>query len=154
MKWRRRVKGRIFKRLRQLRHGPCMSAIQSVNRTNDLGAFEQGMVVGACRHVLSVSNWNAAGFFKLNSFPFLYQGWSTTQWTSSQLDTTVGCIGVNMGQHPCGTAFDTLKSPCPDELRLFWGQKRLHLNIRTVVLMFCTPRIYIHWWTFFGGIYG
>uniref|UniRef100_A0A4W5RST4 Syntaxin-binding protein 5-like n=1 Tax=Hucho hucho TaxID=62062 RepID=A0A4W5RST4_9TELE len=33
---------------------------------------------------------------------------STTQRTSSQLDTTVGSIGVNMGQHPCGT----LSTPC------------------------------------------
>ncbi|CDQ57070.1 unnamed protein product [Oncorhynchus mykiss] len=31
----------------------------------------------------------------------VYQEWSTTQRTSSQLDTTVRSIGVNMGQHPC-----------------------------------------------------
>ena len=33
----------------------------------------------------------------------VYQEWSTTQRTFGQLHTTVGCIGVNMGQHPCGT---------------------------------------------------
>ena len=32
----------------------------------------------------------------------VYQEWSTTPRTSSQLDITVGSIGVNMGQHPCG----------------------------------------------------
>ena len=35
----------------------------------------------------------------------VYQEWSTTQRTPSQLDTTVGSIGVNMGQHPCGILF-------------------------------------------------
>jgi hypothetical protein len=33
---------------------------------------------------------------------------STTQRTSRQLDPTVGSIGVNRGQHPCGT----LSTPC------------------------------------------
>ena len=28
-------------------------------------------------------------------------------------------LGVNMGQHSCGNAFDTLQSPRPDELELF-----------------------------------
>ena len=36
-------------------------------------------------------------------------------------------------------AFNTLQSPCPDELRLFWGQRGgVQLNIRKVFLMFCT----------------
>ncbi|CDQ77046.1 unnamed protein product [Oncorhynchus mykiss] len=38
----------------------------------------------------------------------VYQEWPTTQRTSNKLDTTVGSIGVNMGQHPCGT----LSTPC------------------------------------------
>jgi hypothetical protein len=42
--------------------------------------------------------------------PHVYQERSTTQNTSSQLDSTVGSIGVNMGQHPCGT----LSTPCRD----------------------------------------
>jgi hypothetical protein len=48
----------------------------------------------------------------------VYQEWSTTQWRSRQLDTTVGSIGVIMGQHPCGM----LSTPCrvhADDLRLF-----------------------------------
>ena len=47
-----------------------------------------------------------------------YQKLSTTQRKSSQLDTTVGSIGVNMGQH----------------LEGIW--KAFQLNIRKVFLMF------------------
>ena len=47
--------------------------------------------------------------------------------------------GKHWSQHgpasPWNT-FDTLKSPCHNELRLFWGQKRVQLNIRKVFLMF------------------
>ena len=52
-------------------------------------------------------NCNAAGFLMLNRFR-VYQEWSTTQRTSSQLDTTVESIGVNMSQDLCGT----LSTPC------------------------------------------
>jgi hypothetical protein len=38
----------------------------------------------------------------------VYQEYSTTQRTSSHLDTTVESIGVNVDQHPCGT----LSTPC------------------------------------------
>jgi hypothetical protein len=44
--------------------------------------------------------WGRLGFSTVSC---VYQEWSTTQRTSSQLDTTVGSIGVNMGQHSCGT---------------------------------------------------
>jgi hypothetical protein len=47
-----------------------------------------------------VKNCNAAGFPMLNSFLCVSKMFQST---SSQLDTTVGSIGVNMGQHPCGT---------------------------------------------------
>ncbi|XP_064870015.1 fucolectin-like [Oncorhynchus nerka] len=33
----------------------------------------------------------------------VYQTWSTTQRKSSQLDTTMGNIGINMDQHSCGS---------------------------------------------------
>ena len=36
------------------------------------------------------------------------QQWSTTQRTSSKLDTTVGSFGINMDKHPCGT----ILTPC------------------------------------------
>ncbi|XP_031641308.1 E-selectin-like [Oncorhynchus kisutch] len=45
--------------------------------------------------------------FHAQQFP-VYQEWSTTQRTSRQLETTVGSIGVNMSQHPCGM----LSTPC------------------------------------------
>jgi hypothetical protein len=47
-----------------------------------------------------------------------------------------------MGHHTCGM----LSAPCsfcPDELRLFWGQNRVQLNIRKVFLMFCTLSVSI-----------
>jgi hypothetical protein len=56
-----------------------------------------------------VKNYNTAGLFTVS---YVYQEWSTTQRTSSQLDTTEGSVGVNIGQHPCETLF-------PDKLSLF-----------------------------------
>ena len=50
---------------------------------------------------------------------------------------SVGSIGVNMGQYPCG-ALSTPCSPCPGELRLYRGQKGVQLNIRKVFLIVCT----------------
>ena len=92
-----------FKALRQLRHELSMCAIQRVNG-QDLSAFERGMVVGA-RHTGLCQELQ---FCWVSNTPFpLYQ--ETTQKTSSQLDTTVESIGVNMVQHPCGNAPDTLK---------------------------------------------
>jgi hypothetical protein len=70
--------------------------------------------------------------FSRSTISCVYQEWSTIQRSSSQLDTTMGSIGFNTGQHPCGT----LSSLCHDELRLFWGQQgRVQLNIRNVLLM-------------------
>jgi hypothetical protein len=66
------------------------------------------------------------------------QEWSTTQGRSSQLDTTLGSFGVNMGQHPCGT----LSTPCRIHVPTNWGsskgQRGVQLNIRKVLLLFCT----------------
>ena len=42
---------------------------------------------------------NAAWFF---TGSHVYQEWFTAKRTSSQHDTTMGSVGVNMGQHPCG----------------------------------------------------
>ena len=78
-----------------------------MSKTKDLRAFEQSMVVGARRTGLSVSR-TLLGFSTLNSFLCVYKEWSTTQWTSSKLETTVGIIGVNTGQHPRGM----LSTPC------------------------------------------
>jgi hypothetical protein len=40
-----------------------------MGKTTYLGAFEQGMVIGAIRTGLFVKNCNAAGIFMLNSLP-------------------------------------------------------------------------------------
>ena len=93
-----------------------MCAIQSVNRqTKYLNAFERGMEVGA-RHTgvcHELQHCYTAGFNPRSTVSRVYQEWSSTQIISSQLDTTVGSIGVNMGQHPSGM----VSTPCRALLR-------------------------------------
>jgi hypothetical protein len=113
-----------------------------LGKTKYLSAFEWGMVVGARGTGLSVSRTATLLDFWCSTFSRLYQDWSSTQRTSSQLDTTVGSIGVNMGQHPCGM-LSTPSSPCSDELRLFLWQNGVQLNIRKVFLMFFLHSVYI-----------
>ena len=99
-----------------------------------LRALEQGMVVGAKSNGLCVSRTATLLSFSSSTVSCVYQEWSTTQRTSSQL---MASIGVNMGQHPC-EMLSTPCSPCPYELRLSWGQKGVQLNILKVFIMFCT----------------
>ena len=73
-----------------------------MGKTKYLSTFEKGMVVGAKRTGLSVSRTEILLFFLPSTVSLVYQEWSTTKRTSSQLDITVGSIGVNMGQHSCG----------------------------------------------------
>jgi hypothetical protein len=80
----------------------CVLFRRGMGKTKYLSAFERCTVVGA-RHT-AFQKYRTA--FYAQQFP-VCQKWSTTQRTSSQLDTTVGSIGVNMDQHPCGT-HDTL----------------------------------------------
>jgi hypothetical protein len=89
-----------------------MCAIQWVTGQDKKNAFEQGMLVGA--RCTSLCNAATLLDFSRSTVSCVYQEWSITQMTFSQLDTTVGSIGVNMGQHPCG-----MQSPCRNELRLF-----------------------------------
>ena len=88
-----------------------------MGKTKNVCAFERGMVVGTrrtglCQELL---------YFSPSTVSCVFQAWSTSQRTFSQLDTTVGSNGVNMGQHP-------VKASCrvhaPNDLRLFWGQMR------------------------------
>ena len=65
-------------------------------------AYKLGMVEGARRNGLSVSKTATLLGFSCSTVSHVYQEWSTTQRISRQLDTTVGSIGVNMDQHPCG----------------------------------------------------
>jgi hypothetical protein len=74
-----------------------------MGKTKDLSAFERGMVVGARRTGLGVSRTGKPLGFSCSTVSCVYQDWSTTQRTSSLLDTTVGSIGVNMGQNAFGT---------------------------------------------------
>jgi hypothetical protein len=74
-----------------------------MGKTKYLSAFELGMVVGVRRSGLSVSRSATLLGFSHSTVTHVYQEWFTTQRTSSQLDPTVGSIGVKMGQHPCGT---------------------------------------------------
>ena len=67
----------------------------------NIAVFEWGMVLGDRRTGLGVSR--TATLLGFSTVSFVYQEWSTTQRTSSQLHTTVGSIRVNICQHPCGT---------------------------------------------------
>ena len=71
-------------------------------------AFEWRMVVGARRTSLSASRTAMVLGCSRSTASRMYREWATTQRTSCQLDTTVGSIEVNMGQHPCGK----LSTPC------------------------------------------
>ena len=85
-----------------------------MGKTKYLSTFERGNLEGArCTGLgqellLGISH---------STVSCVYQQWSTTQRTSSQLDPTVGSIGVNMGQHPCG-ALSTL---CRVHSSANWG---------------------------------
>jgi hypothetical protein len=48
----------------------------------------------------------------------LQRYWGFHLQQSSQLDTTMANIGVNIGRHPCGM-LSTPCSPCPDEFEAF-----------------------------------
>ena len=66
-----------------------------LSKTKDLSAFERGMVVGSRRTDLCQEVQRC--WVLHTKVSRVYQEWYTTQRTSSQLDTTVGSIGVNMG---------------------------------------------------------
>jgi hypothetical protein len=55
--------------------------------------------------------------FPYSTGSHVYQDWSTTQRTSSQLDKTVGSIGVNMGHRPC----EILSTPCRIHALTHWS---------------------------------
>jgi hypothetical protein len=94
----------------------------------DLSAFEQGMVAGARRTALC-QVLQRCWVFHDQQFPVCITNGPPTKGYPS----TVGSIGVNMGQHPCGT----LSTPCrvlaPTNLGYSEGKGGLG-----VFLMLCT----------------
>ena len=72
-----------------------------MGKTKYLGAFERGMVAGArrtglCQELLG---------FPHSRVSCVYQEWSTTQRTFSQLDATVGNIEASIGQNRCSATY-------------------------------------------------
>ena len=78
-----------------------------MSKEKDLSAFERDMVVGA-RHVGLCQELQRCWVFHAQQFPVYIKNSPPPKGTSRQFDTTLGSIGVNMGQNPCGT----LLPPC------------------------------------------
>ena len=86
-----------------------------MGNTKDVSTIVQGMVAGSrCQAHRFVSRTANLLVFPRSILSRVYQEWSTTQRTTSQLDTTVGSIRVNMVQRLCRM----LLTPCRDELRM------------------------------------
>ena len=84
-----------------MRHGLCMSAIQRVNGQDKICNYLWTGYGRRWQVHRFVSRTATLLGFSRSTVSCVYQEWSTSQRTSSQLDTTVGSIGVNMSQHPC-----------------------------------------------------
>ena len=76
-----------------------------MDKTKDLSAFEWGMVEGA-RHTSLCQELQRCWVFHAQQFPVCIKNGPPPKGHPANL--TVGSIGVNMGQHPCGT----LSTPC------------------------------------------
>ena len=77
----------------------------------------------------------------------MYQEWSTTQRTSSQLDTTVGSVGVNVVQHPIGTLSKACSAHALTNSGCSERTKVVQVNIRKVFL-------FVHSVSLLAGCYG
>ena len=77
-----------------------------MGKTKNVSAFERGMVVGTRRTGLCQELRNYC-VFHAQQFPLCIKNSPPHKGHPANL-TTVGHIGVNMGQHPCGT----LSTPC------------------------------------------
>ena len=102
------------------------------------------MILDARRTGLSVSRTAMLLGFHSQQFPVCTMNYPPPKGHPANLTQLWGSIGVNMGQHHCGT-LSTPCNQCLDKLRLFWGQKGVQLNIRKVFLMFCTLSVYTHY---------
>ena len=77
-----------------------------MGKTKYLSAFERGIVVGG-GHTGLCQELQRCWVFHAQQFPVCIKNGPPTIGHPANL-TTVGSIGVNMGQHPCGT----LSTPC------------------------------------------
>ena len=96
----------------------CVPSRKWMDKTNYLNAFERGMVVGARRTGLSVSR-TATCLSRMVHHPKSIQ----TSWHKFEKHWS------QHGPACLRNTLDTLWSLCPNELRLFWGQKGVQLNI-------------------------
>jgi hypothetical protein len=101
-------------------------------------AFEQGKVVGAKRTGIS-QELQHRWVFPRSTVSHVYQEWSTTQRTSSQLDTTVGRIGASI---PVEQGY--LVEFMPQQIEAVLRAKGVQRNIRKVFLIFCILRVYLN----------
>jgi hypothetical protein len=125
-----------FEALRQLRHGLCTHIHRVNGQDKDLSALERGMIIGARRPGLSMLRTTTLQGFSHSTVSGVYQEWSTTRRTSSQLDTTVGSIGVSWSSVPM-ERFQHLVESMPQQIETVLRSKwRVKLNIRKVFLMF------------------
>ena len=113
-----------------------MSAIQRVNVQDKIFKCLWTGYGSRCRQNGLCQGLQCCWVFPSSTVSHVYQDWSTTQRTSSQLDTTVGSIGVKMGQHSCGT----LSTPCRVHALTNWCCSEG--NVRKMSLMFCTFSVY------------
>jgi hypothetical protein len=100
-----------------------------MGKTKDLSTFEQGMVRTAMLLGFSPSTVSMCiknGPPRKGHSANLTQLWEALE---SRWASIPGMLST-----PC--------SPCPDELRLFRGQRGVQLNIRKVFPMFCTLSIF------------
>jgi hypothetical protein len=103
-----------------------------IGKTKYLSAFEPGMLVGARRTVWVCQELQRCRVFH-TTVSCVYQEWSTTWRTSSQLHTTVRSIGVNMCQHPYGTLLTPCRVHALTNLGCSEGKWGAQLNIRKVL---------------------
>jgi hypothetical protein len=119
----------------------CMCVIQRVNGQDKmLRCLWTGYGIRCQAHRLVSRTVTLLGF-SCSTVSCVFQEWSSTERPSSQLDTTEGSIGVNMGQHPC----ITLSTTCSVHATTNWGcseDKRDCNSILERFLMFCTLSLY------------
>jgi hypothetical protein len=97
------------------------------------------MVGGARVTILSVTRSAMLLGFSHATVSHVYQEWSTTQRTSRHLKT-VRRIGVNIGQHPCGThshLVETMPRQIEDILRVIGGANQYLEGVPNVLYTQC-----------------